>query len=104
MRHVQKHRGFSLMKQSHQRNEKWRKNVFREAKNSRSELDGDLGAEICDSEPIQVDLNTPSSTECSDPINSLCNKFFEFLLCSKHCLRAGRPMMSKRIRPFDHGA
>ena len=104
VRHVQKHRGFCLMKHSHQRNDKWWKKIFREAKTSGSELDSDLGAEICDSEPIQVDLNTPSSTGCSDPINSLCNKLIKFLLYSKHCLRTGCPVMSRWIRPFDPGA
>lgn len=63
MRHVQKHRGFSLMKQSHQRNENGGKTSLGRQK---FEVWARwwFGAEICDSEPIQVDLNTPSSTEC----------------------------------------
>lgn len=92
------------MKHLHQRNEKWWKKIFREAKILRSELDNDWGVEIYDSEPIQVDLNTPSPTGCSDLINSLCKKFIKFLLCSKHCLSAGKPVMNKWIRTFDPGA
>lgn len=36
---------------------------------------------------IQIYLNYPHPTMYSNPINSLCNKFIEFLLHASHCAK-----------------